>query len=89
MSADDPVALEPEEAPFTALEGPPGDATVFQCPLCGSRFTHGLQSCPTCPVHAGCSLVTCPSCRYAFPRSSRLVDWYEYRVGSEVRRTPN
>jgi len=76
MSADDPATITPEEMPFTALEGSPaGDASVFRCPLCGSRFTHGEQACPSCPVNAGCSLVTCPSCSYSFPRSSRLVDW--------------
>jgi len=85
MSADDPATIAPEEVPFTRLEGSAGSATAFQCPLCGSHFTHGMQACPSCPVNAGCSLVTCPNCSYAFPRSSRLVDWARRLVTRRAR----
>ena len=51
------------------------EATVFQCGLCGTRFSHGGQVCGGCPFHKSCNLVRCPSCGYEFPRGSRLVDW--------------
>lgn len=64
-----------EELPFLPLGPAEGDATVFRCPLCSFRFTHGHQACPACPLSSGCDLVTCPNCGYGFPRSSRLVSW--------------
>jgi len=85
MSADDRGAIAPGELPFTSLDGSVGDATVFRCPLCAARFTHGLQSCPSCPINAGCSLVTCPNCGYSFPRSSRLVSWAKRLVARRAR----
>lgn len=60
--------------PFTPLEDARAEATVFTCPLCGGRFTHGGQVCASCPLAAGCDLVQCPHCRYTFPRSSRIAD---------------
>jgi hypothetical protein len=84
MKADDHATIAPEELPFEPLEGSSaGNASVFHCPLCGSRFTHGQQACPSCPVNAGCSLVTCPNCSYSFPRSSRLVDWAKRLLGRQ------
>ena len=49
--------------------------TVFQCGLCGLRFTHGGRVCGACPIGAGCDLVRCPGCGYQFPRGSRTVEW--------------
>ena len=72
----------PEYEPFTRLDGPAENGTVFRCPLCSARFTHGLQACPSCPINAGCSLVTCPNCNYAFPRTSRIVAWFQRRWNS-------
>jgi len=63
------------DLPFRKLDDAPGDATVFSCPLCGSRFTHGLANCGACPLNTGCNIVNCPECGYGFPRSSNLVDW--------------
>jgi len=60
-------------------------ATTFACPLCGGRFTHGGQVCGACPLSAGCDVVQCPHCLYAFPRSSRLVDWFRRRLGARWR----
>ena len=80
MSADDPGRVSPENLPFESLDGAADDATVFQCPLCAARFTHGLQSCPSCPVNAGCALVTCPNCHYAYPRESKVVGWLKRLV---------
>ncbi len=51
------------------------EGTVFECGLCGTKFTHGGQACGACPLNAGCDLVKCPSCGFQFPRSSKLVDW--------------
>lgn len=81
MNLEDKNATSPEDLPFTAVEGPVDQASVFQCPLCGARFTHGLQACPSCPINAGCSLVTCPQCEYSFPRASRLVNWLRRLFG--------
>ncbi len=52
-------------------ESPP---TLFRCPLCGGRFTHGEQVCSACPLKAGCDVVGCPHCGYQFPRSSVTVE---------------
>ena len=49
--------------------------TVFQCALCGLRFTHGDRVCGACPLGAGCDLVRCPGCGYQFPRAARTVEW--------------
>ena len=49
-------------------------ATTFDCPLCGGRFSHGLQVCGSCPLNQGCALVRCPNCGYQFPRTSSLVE---------------
>jgi hypothetical protein len=81
MSPEDKTVAAPEDLPFTAVEGPVDEATVFRCPLCGGRFTHGLQACPSCPIHAGCTLVTCPHCEYSFPRTSRLAEWIRRLFG--------
>ena len=58
-----------------------GSGIRLRCPLCGARFTHGLQACPSCPINAGCTLVTCPRCEYSFPRTSRLVSWLRRLFG--------
>lgn len=81
MSLEDEAGAAPEDLPFTAVEGPVDEATVFRCPLCGARFTHGLQACPSCPLSAGCTLVTCPHCEYSFPRTSRLAGWLRRLFG--------
>ena len=81
MIREDKTVASPEDLPFTALEGPVDAGTVFRCPLCGARFTHGLQACPSCPINAGCTLVTCPQCEYSFPRASRLVSWLRRLFG--------
>ena len=49
--------------------------TVFACPLCGARFSHGERACAACPLAAGCDVVRCPHCCYAFPRSSPTLEW--------------
>jgi hypothetical protein len=67
-------AVEPESAPFTPVTTDAA-GTVFQCLLCGLRFTHGGLVCGGCPLRRGCDLVACPGCSYTFPRSSRLVEW--------------
>jgi hypothetical protein len=74
-------ATPPGDVPFTPLDGPGGDASVFRCPLCAARFTHAGQACPSCPVNAGCHLLTCSECGYAFPRESRLVNWIRRLAG--------
>jgi hypothetical protein len=73
------------DVPFEPADDPLVAATVFTCPLCGGRFTHGGQVCGACPLTRGCDLVRCPHCSYAFPRSSRLVDWFRRRVGAGWR----
>jgi hypothetical protein len=64
----------PAESPFLPVSGPTA-ATTFGCPLCGGRFSHGLQVCGSCPLNAGCDVVRCPNCGYQFPRTSKLVEW--------------
>ncbi len=66
---------DPLRVSFTPVEGSGGDATVFSCPLCGNRFSHGGLVCASCPLNLGCEIVRCPHCGYQFPRSSRIVDW--------------
>jgi len=74
----------PEDVAFRpAVEEPA--ATVFACPLCGGKFTHGGLVCGSCPLNAGCDIVKCPHCGYQYPRSSRIVDWLRRRFG---RRSP-
>jgi tRNA(Ile2) C34 agmatinyltransferase TiaS len=51
------------------------EATVFDCALCGNRFTHGDLVCGACILSAGCQVVRCPRCGYQFPRDSTLVAW--------------
>jgi hypothetical protein len=64
----------PAQLPFLPVAGAT-EATTFDCPLCGGRFSHGLQVCGACPLNAGCALVRCPNCGYQFPRTSSLVEW--------------
>ena len=64
----------PAQVPFLPLEGETA-ASVFQCPLCSGRFTHGALACTGCPLHAGCEVVKCPHCGYQSPRRSQIVDW--------------
>ncbi len=73
------------DIPFTPVDHLRTAATVFACPLCGGGFTHGGQVCGGCPLSGGCDVVRCPHCRYAFPRSSRLVEWFRRRVGTRWR----
>ena len=61
--------------------------TLFQCPLCGLRFSHGGQVCGGCVLRSGCDLVSCPGCGYSFPRTSRLVEWVK-RLLRRGRRGP-
>ncbi len=89
---DEPVRSVPETAggedplgvPFSPVEESGGDATVFSCPLCGNRFSHGGLVCASCPMNLGCEIIRCPNCGYQFPRSSRIVDW----ARRLVRRAP-
>jgi len=60
-------------------------ATVFQCSLCGTRFSHDGRVCGGCPFHTSCGLVRCPGCGYEFPRGSHLVDWLG-RLWERMRR---
>ena len=74
-----------EDAEFVEVpEGGAAEGTVFQCALCGARFTHGRQTCGACPLNRGCTLVACPNCGYGFPRESRIVAWWRrlWRGGS-------
>lgn len=87
MSGPGRDARNPLEEPFVALEGQPGDATAFTCPLCGCRFDHAGRVCGSCPMSTGCDLVKCPNCGFQFPRASRLVAWLR-RLGGRLRRTP-
>lgn len=69
------TTAHPELVPFVPKPQDAGDATEFQCSLCGQRFTHGTLVCVSCPLNAGCEVVKCPSCGYQFPRRSRIVDF--------------
>jgi predicted amidophosphoribosyltransferase len=75
-----------DTAPFVDAAGPT-DATVFACPLCGARFSHGARVCGACPLAGGCDIVRCPHCAYAFPRSSRIVEWFRRRFTARRRNT--
>ncbi len=68
------VADPPFEPAAAGAEG-----TVFTCPLCGGEFTHGERACGGCPMARGCDILVCPHCRYQFPRSSWIVDWFTRR----------
>jgi hypothetical protein len=71
----DPTPTQPPASEFVALApGDASEATTFQCPLCGGRFSHGTRVCGGCPLNAGCEIVACPSCGYGFPRTSRVVE---------------
>ena len=63
-----------------------GSGTLFECQLCGCRFTHGGQVCGSCPMATGCELVRCPNCGYQFPRSSRIADAFR-RLWDYLRKT--
>ena len=63
----------PEDLPFEPLPAHLTEATIFDCSLCGARFTHGGQVCRPCPMSTKCDLVKCPNCGFQFPRASRLV----------------
>lgn len=85
MRREAPVK-DPLAVPFLPAEGGT-DATAFHCPLCGGRFTHGLQVCGSCPLNQGCALVRCPNCGYQFPRTSSLVEWGR-RLARRMRGRP-
>ena len=68
--APDPALVE--FAPDAA--DTPAAASRFDCPLCGTVFSHGHLACGGCPLNAGCDILKCPHCGYQFPRSSRLVE---------------
>ena len=75
-------ATHPDTVPFVAAKSAPGDATEFQCSLCGARFTHGTLVCGSCPLNAGCEVIKCPSCGFQAPRRSRIVDLARRVFGS-------
>jgi hypothetical protein len=59
---------------FIAATPRGSEGTVFSCPLCGGRFSHGQQVCSACPLKPGCDVVGCPHCGYQFPRTSAIVE---------------
>lgn len=80
-------AARQADLPFEpAEEG--GAGTVFQCGLCGARFTHGGQVCGGCPLRAACNVVQCPNCGYQFPRSSHIVRWLRWLWTAEEEEEP-
>lgn len=83
MSAGEPLGTPPLDEPFVPAADD-GEASVFQCGLCGLRFSHGERACGSCALGAGCELVRCPGCGYQFPRESRLLRWLQ-RVTSGWR----
>jgi DNA-directed RNA polymerase subunit RPC12/RpoP len=64
-----------KDVPFTPAGTEESGTTVFTCALCGTRFTHGGQSCGQCPLHTGCDVISCPQCGHSFPRVSRAAGW--------------
>jgi NAD-dependent SIR2 family protein deacetylase len=76
----------PDLVPFVPRMEANGEATEFQCSLCGARFTHGTLVCVACPLNAGCEVVKCPSCGYQVPRRSRIVDFARRLFGSRAPR---
>ncbi len=79
---------DPLGVPFSPVEEGAGDASVFSCPLCGNRFSHGGLVCASCPLNLGCEILRCPHCGYQFPRSSKLVDWTRRLVRRASGRRP-
>jgi len=77
-----------KDAPFIALDRPAGGATVFTCALCGSRFTHGRQTCGSCPLNSGCEVVACPECGHSFPRRSAIVSLLRRVFGRREKESP-
>lgn len=81
--------MNPEEithVPFVATASESTVGTLFSCPLCGCRFSHGQEVCSACPLKPRCDFVGCPHCGYQFPRTSatvemlgRLVRWLSRR----------
>ena len=55
----------------TAPEG------LQQCPLCGYRFTTGVEVCGSCGISGGCETVGCPHCGYGFPTGSVTVAFFK------------
>ncbi|MFQ5711367.1 MAG: hypothetical protein ACE5GD_06265 [Candidatus Geothermarchaeales archaeon] len=44
---------------------------LYQCPLCGFKFTVREALCRNvCPLAEKCDLLLCPNCGYEFPRMS-------------------
>ena len=76
----------PDLVPFHPIEEAAPEATAFECPLCGGRFSHGTLVCGACPQNAGCEVIKCPSCGYQFPRRSRIVDIVKRWVGGPASR---
>ena len=72
-----------ETGPSVLLDpaGPSTAGTLFVCPLCGGRSTHGERACGACPFSRGCDVVRCGHCGYTYPRSSPLVSWVARRLG--------
>jgi hypothetical protein len=69
--------MRPEEVaqvPFVPATPEVSGGTLFSCPLCGGRFSHGQEVCSACPLKAGCDVVGCPHCGYQFPRTSVIVE---------------
>ncbi|HEX4825204.1 MAG TPA: hypothetical protein VFV19_12930 [Candidatus Polarisedimenticolaceae bacterium] len=73
--------MPPESTPFIPIAASTADATPFDCPLCGARFSHGTLVCGSCPMNAGCEIVKCPSCGYQFPRRSLVLDFAKRLFG--------
>lgn len=80
MSARGPLGAPPLDEPFVPARDAT-EASVFQCGLCGLRFSHGERACGSCALGAGCDLVRCPGCGYQFPRDSRLLRWLKRLAG--------
>jgi hypothetical protein len=62
------------QVPFAATTSKSAPGTLFSCPLCGGRFTHGQEVCSACPLSPRCNVVGCPHCGYQFPRSSATIE---------------
>ena len=79
------MTTPPEATPFVPLGELTHEATAFDCPLCGAKFSHGQLVCGSCPLHAGCDIIKCPSCGYQFPRRSQVIDFARRLFGSRSR----
>jgi hypothetical protein len=69
--------MNPEEiaqVPFVPATPEAAEGTLFSCPLCGGRFSHGQAVCSACPLKPRCDVVGCPHCGYQFPRTSVIVE---------------